>query len=288
MAVRSPVARPCLRALPPRGRRALTRACGRVRAAGARAQGGARRLSGASEAPVPKPLLEVTERVYAYVLEHTRESEAMRKLREDTVAYKNGAQMQIPPEQGVLLQLMIELMAARKIIEVGVYTGYSALAMASAATQPRVLGLESDARPLELAAQHWERADVRERITVVLGDAADVLRKLVRNDAGSLAGHHGDFDAEYWATPDSVDLVFIDANKRGYAEYVELAHTLVRPGGLVVLDDVLWKGKVADYATVEDKTTQSIRDLNAALFNDDRWTYSLLPVGDGLALCRKR
>ena len=154
----------------------------------------------------------------------------------------------------------------------------------------RLLGLESDERPLVLAEQYWEKAGVRSRIDVVLGDAVETLRALAQQDGQDVTAwkdESGEFDASWWAQPGTVDIAFVDANKRAYDEYVQLVYPLLRTGGVVVLDNVLWKGKVADPEHA-DKTTESIRQLNATLFHDERWTYSLLPIGDGVALCRKR
>ncbi|XRB10621.1 O-methyltransferase [Pseudoscourfieldia marina] len=250
-------------------------------------------LSGASSSRVPKPLLPLNTHLYEYILEHTREHQTLRDLRAATCDYPHGAQMQVPPEQGVFLQMLVEITNARKVVEIGVFTGYSSLAMAMAMNNDkhaRLLGLESDERPLVLAEQYWEKAGVRSRIDVVLGDAVETLRALAQQDGQDVTAwkdESGEFDASWWAQPGTVDIAFVDANKRAYDEYVQLVYPLLRTGGVVVLDNVLWKGKVADPEHA-DKTTESIRQLNATLFHDERWTYSLLPIGDGVALCRKR
>lgn len=198
-----------------------------------------------------------------------REPEILKELRQAT-SQLPMANMQIAPEQGQFMALLVQLTGARKILEIGVFTGYSSLAMALALPpQGRVLGCEISAEYAAIARQFWQKAGVSEKIDVLLGPAVTSLEQLLAN-----------------GEQESFDLAFIDANKSDYDQYYELSLQLVRPGGLILIDNVLWYGKVAD-ETVQDKATQSIRNLNAKLHQDLRISLSLVPIGDGLTLALK-
>lgn len=198
-----------------------------------------------------------------------REPEILKELRQAT-SQLPMANMQIVPEQGQFMALLVQLTGARKILEIGVFTGYSSLAMALALPpQGRILGCEISAEYTAIARQFWQKAGVSEKIDVLLGPAVTSLEQLLAN-----------------GEQESFDLAFIDANKSDYDQYYELSLQLVRPGGLILIDNVLWYGKVAD-ETVQDKATQSIRHLNAKLHQDLRISLSLVPIGDGLTLALK-
>ncbi|MEB3190272.1 MAG: class I SAM-dependent methyltransferase [Snowella sp.] len=198
-----------------------------------------------------------------------REPEILKELRQAT-SQLPMANMQIAPEQGQFMALLVQLTGARKILEIGVFTGYSSLAMALALPpQGRILGCEISAEYAAIARQFWQKAGVSEKIDVLLGPAVTSLEQLLAN-----------------GEQESFDLAFIDANKSDYDQYYELSLQLVRPGGLILIDNVLWYGKVAD-ETVQDKATQSIRHLNAKLHQDLRISLSLVPIGDGLTLALK-
>ena len=198
-----------------------------------------------------------------------REPEILKELRQAT-SQLPMANMQIAPEQGQFMALLVQLTGARKILEIGVFTGYSSLAMALALPpQGRVLGCEISAEYAAIARQFWQKAGVSEKIDVLLGPAVTSLEQLLAN-----------------GEQESFDLAFIDANKSDYDQYYELSLQLVRPGGLILIDNVLWYGKVAD-ETVQDKATQSIRHLNAKLHQDPRISLCLVPIGDGLTLALK-
>lgn len=198
-----------------------------------------------------------------------REPEILKELRQAT-SQLPMANMQIAPEQGQFMALLVQLMGARKILEIGVFTGYSSLAMALALPpQGRILGCEISAEYAAIARRFWEKAGVSEKIDVLLGPAVTSLEQLLAN-----------------GEQESFDLAFIDANKSGYEQYYELSLQLVRPGGLILIDNVLWYGKVAD-ETIQDKATQSIRHLNAKLHQDLRISLTLVPIGDGLTLALK-
>jgi predicted O-methyltransferase YrrM len=215
--------------------------------------------------------LPLTERLQEYLLANSlREHPALRQLRDETSALP-GAGMQIAPEQGQLMALLVELIGARRVLEIGCFTGYSALAMALALPPDgRLITLEVNAEPIEIGRRAWRAAGVAERIEVRLGLALGSLDALLEEGSA-----------------DIFDLVFIDADKKSYDAYYERALRLVRPGGLILLDNVLWGGAVADPADHE-RQTLALRTLNAKLHRDERVSLSLLPLGDGLTVARKR
>jgi predicted O-methyltransferase YrrM len=215
--------------------------------------------------------LALTERLQEYLVATSlREHPALRQLREET-ARLPGAGMQIAPEQGQFMALLVELIGARRVLEIGCFTGYSALAMALAmSADGRLITLEANPEPVEIARRAWQAAGVAERIEVRLGLAVDHLEQL-RGEGGA----------------ETFDLAFIDADKKSYDRYYEDALRLVRPGGLILLDNMLWGGAVADPRN-QDRQTLALRKLNAKLHRDQRITMSLLPLGDGLVVARRR
>ena len=215
--------------------------------------------------------LPLTERLHDYLLANSlREHPALAQLRAETSRLP-GAGMQIAPEQGQLMAFLVELIGARRVLEIGCFTGYSALAMALALPPDgRLITLEANAEPIEIGRRAWHAAGVAARIEVRLGLAADNLEQLLAEGAA-----------------ESFDLVFIDADKKSYDAYYERALMLVRPGGLILLDNMLWGGAVADPAD-QKRQTATLRALNAKLHRDERIALSLLPLGDGLTLARRR
>jgi predicted O-methyltransferase YrrM len=178
--------------------------------------------------------------------------------------------MQISPEQGQFMAMLARLIGAQRYLEIGVFTGYSSLTMALA--MPRlgaVVACDVSEEYTSIARRYWKEAGVDYKIDLTLAPAMDTLNKMI----------------EEGATP--FDIAFIDADKGNMPNYYEACLRLVRPGGLIMIDNVLWSGKVADEA-VEDEDTRAIRDLNAKLNGDNRIDLSLLPIGDGLTLARKR
>jgi O-methyltransferase len=220
---------------------------------------------------VSRRTLPLTEELHRYLLANSlREHPALADLREKTSRLPRSG-MQIAPEQGQLMAFLVELIGARRVLEIGCFTGYSALAMALALPADGLLiTLDADAEPVEIGRRAWRAAGVAERIEVRFGLAADSLERLLAEGAG-----------------ESFDLVFIDADKKSYDLYYERALTLVRPGGLILLDNMLWGGAVADPAD-QKRQTASLRALNAKLHRDERVALSLLPLGDGLTLARRR
>ncbi|MEX0759989.1 MAG: class I SAM-dependent methyltransferase, partial [Tistlia sp.] len=174
-------------------------------------------------------------------------------------------------EQGQLMGLLAELIGARRYLEVGTFTGYSSLAVALAmGPEGRLTCCDLSESYTEVARRYWRKAGVAERVDLRLGPALETL------DEAIAAGESG-----------SYDYAFVDADKESYQGYLERCHTLLRSGGLLGLDNVLWGGSVVDPAK-DDADTRAIRALNAALKEDPRWTISLVPIGDGLTLARKR
>jgi caffeoyl-CoA O-methyltransferase len=209
--------------------------------------------------------------LYAYLLDVSlREHDVLRSLREETAGLERS-NMQIGPEQGQLMALLVELLEARKALEVGTFTGYSALAVALALPEDgRLVACDVSEEWTAVGRRHWAAAGVAHKIDLRLAPALETLDGLLAN------GEAGTFD-----------FAFIDADKEGYDAYYERTLELIRPGGLIVLDNTLWEGKVVD-PDVTDPDTEAIRAINAKLATDERVTLSLLPVGDGLTLARKR
>ncbi len=212
----------------------------------------------------------ITDRLYEYVLAvGLREPEALRALREETATIPE-AEWQIAPEQGPLLAMLVQLLGARRCLEVGTFTGYSAAWVASALpADGTIVCCEVNESFAAVARKHWAAAGLADKIDLRLGAAADTLAGLL----GSVQAGHFDF-------------AFIDADKGLYDLYYEQCLSLVRPGGLVAIDNTLWDGKVADPA-VNDPDTVAIRTLNAKLFHDSRVSLCFLPFADGLTLARK-
>ena len=199
-----------------------------------------------------------------------REPDILRQLREET-AKLSMAQMQISPEQGQLMALLVQLMGAKKTLEIGVFTGYSALAVALALPiDGKMIACDISEEYTAIAKDFWTRAGVSEKIDVRIAPALETLEKLITEG-----------EAE------SFDLAFIDADKRNYENYYEQALTLLRLGGLILIDNVLWSGKVTD-PTITDKQTQAIREFNQKLHQDSRISLSVVAIADGLTLALKR
>ena len=215
--------------------------------------------------------LQLNEKVYDYLLGHSlRESAVCQQLREETKPIKMGM-MQVSPEQGQFMSLLVELMGVRKAVEVGTFTGYSALCVAQALPADGMLVCcDVSEEWTAVGKKYWEQAGVSDRISLRIGPAIDTL-KVMRD-----AGEEGTFD-----------FGFIDADKANYQSYYEHVIALLRTGGLLLIDNVLWGGSVANPEKT-DKDTEAIRALNTFLHHDDRVSLSMLPVGDGLTLALKR
>jgi caffeoyl-CoA O-methyltransferase len=199
-----------------------------------------------------------------------REDADLAALREET-AHHRHAIMQIAPEQGAFMGLLVRLLGARKALEVGVFTGYSAMVVAKAmGPQGKVLALDVSEEFTAVARRHWAKAGVADRIELRLGPAAQSLKELMAAGAA-----------------DTFDFAFIDADKPNYDTYYEYALQLVRRGGLIAIDNVLWEGQVVDPSD-ETAGTVAIRALNKKVHGDTRVDAVLVPIGDGLTLALKR
>jgi len=215
--------------------------------------------------------LSLDPRLQAYLLSILPPApEILQQLRAETATLPN-AQMQIAPEQGQLLALLVQLLGAQRALEIGVFTGYSALCVALALPPTgRLIACDIDADCARIAQRYWRAAGVADKIDLRLAPALETL------DALLAAGEAGQFD-----------FAFIDADKRNYGEYYERVLALLRPGGLVAIDNVFWSGRVAD-PSVQDARTEAIRAFNARVRADARVTLSVVPIADGLTLALKR
>lgn len=209
------------------------------------------------------------DELHAYLVEQgAREDEALARVREETAALGDIAVMQVAPDQGALMTMLARLLDARRAIEVGTFTGYSAICIARGLTEDGTLiACEIDPERARTAAENFERAGVAERIDLREGPALETLRGLT--DDGSY------------------DLAFIDAEKTGYPGYYEECLRLLRPGGLILLDNVLMDGRVLD-PPEGDEGAATIERLNRLIQDDDRVDLAMVGVADGLTLARKR
>ena len=215
--------------------------------------------------------ISLTDSLYEYLLAVSlREPDLLRQLRQET-ATDPLARMQISPEQGQFMGLLARLTGARRCLEIGVFTGYSSLALALALPDDaRIVACDVSEEWTSVAHRYWAAAGVAHKIDLRLAPALETMAGLLA------AGEAGRFD-----------FAFLDADKENYPSYYELALELLRPGGLLVADNTLWSGRVADPANTE-ATTAALRRFNKQLHRDERVDLSLVPIGDGLTLARKR
>jgi predicted O-methyltransferase YrrM len=215
--------------------------------------------------------LNLDDALYQYLLDVSlRETPLLKRLRDETQALPM-ARWQVAPEQGQFLALLVKLTGARRLLEVGTFTGYSALCMAAALpADGSLICCDIPGDYNAIARRYWQEAGLAGRIDLRLAPALETLAELERQGQG-----------------ESFDLVFIDADKANYPGYLEHALRLLRVGGLAVFDNTLWSGRVLE-ANPESADTRAIQTLNRALKDDARVDLSLLPLGDGLTLCRKR
>ena len=213
----------------------------------------------------------ISDELAAYVIEvGTREPEVLARLREETAAIPQHG-MQIAPEEGGLLAILVELIGARRCIEIGTFTGYSSTAVALALPEDgQLVCCDVSEEWTSLARRYWVEAGVAGKIDLRIAPAAETLDRLLAEGQ----------DATY-------DFAFVDADKTGYDGYYERLLRLVRPGGLIALDNTLWGGAVLDQ-DADDEDTRAIQALNAKLAADERITLCLLPVADGVTLARRR
>ena len=215
--------------------------------------------------------ISITDSIYKYLCENSlREDEVLSSLRAYTYRMEQR-NMQISPEQGQFIQLLIKLMGAKNTIEIGVFTGYSSLCVALALPlDGKIIACDISTKYTDIAEKYWKDANVRDKIDLRIGPALDTLQKLI--DKG---------------LSNTFDFSFIDADKINYDNYYELSLKLLRPGGLIAIDNVLWSGDVVD-ERINDIDTESIRSLNKKIYIDKRVDISILPIGDGLTLALKK
>ena len=211
------------------------------------------------------------DELYDYLVSvSVREPAILRRLREET-AVLPMATMQVPPEHGQFLALLVQLTGARRTLEIGTFTGYSSLAVALALPNDgRITACDVSEEYTSIARRYWKEAGVDHMIELRIKPALETLQELL----------HDRQQGRY-------DFAFIDADKKNYEGYYECAIELVRPGGLIAIDNVLWHGRVID-PKADDADTLAIRALNKKLLNDSRVSISMVPISDGLTLCCKR
>jgi predicted O-methyltransferase YrrM len=214
--------------------------------------------------------IPLTDALYDYMLAVSlREPDVLRRLRQET-AHHEMAECQIAPEQGQLMALLVKLIGARRTLEVGTFTGYSAAWVALALpADGQVIACDVSEEWTTIARRYWEQAGIAEKINLHLAPAAETLEELVQT-----------------GQENSFDFAFIDADKPNYDVYYEQCLKLVRPGGLIAFDNMLRRGRVLQKA--RDKGTQTVQALNEKLHVDARVDISLVPIADGLTLARKR
>lgn len=213
----------------------------------------------------------IPENIYDYILSNTlRDRPELKALRDET-AELPMAMMQISPDQGQFMALLVKLIGAKRAIEVGTFTGYSALMVAEALPDDgKLVACDIDDEMPSVGRKHWEKNGVADKIDLRIGPAVDTLDALIA------AGESGTYD-----------IAFIDADKENYGEYYERCLVLLRERGLILIDNVLWGGRVADPSN-NDESTVAIRELTAKMQADERVDFSLIPVGDGLSFAVKR
>ena len=209
-------------------------------------------------------------RLYDYYAAHAyREPEILKELRAETARLGGLAQMQIGPEQGAFMAMLVKLMGAKRILEVGTFTGYSSLAMALTG-DVKIIAADVSEEWTNVARKYWKKAGVDGRIELRLGPAAETLEQLLKSGEAS-----------------RFDLMFIDADKSSYDTYYEGGLKLLRPGGVMLIDNVLWSGSVAD-PSIKDEDTSALRALNAKIMADTRVDLVMVPICDGVTMALKR
>ena len=216
-------------------------------------------------------ILTITPKLHEYIIANSlREPEALTQLRQLTTAMPE-ARMVTLADQGQFIGFLLKLIQAKRVIEIGTFTGCGTFSMALALPENgEVISCDIDEKWPNMGKPYWEKGGVSHKIHLKIGDAIDTLNKLI----GS--GENGCFDA-----------VFIDADKEHYEDYYELSLQLVRTGGLVLLDNVLWSGRVIDESN-QEASTINIRQLNKKMHHDERIDFTLITVGDGMALALKK
>src|SRR3990167_10468651 len=216
--------------------------------------------------------LQITPELINYLHEHSiQEPDLLKALREETVKTFEAAPMQISPEQGQFFRFLLQTMNAKNVLEIGTFTGYSAICMALALPDDgHVTCCDLSFDWTRMAVKYCDKMDLNEKITLHLAPAIDTLQLLINNNLQN-----------------TYDFAFIDADKPNYLRYYEYCLQLVRPGGVIAIDNVLWSGEVINPEN-QNENTRAIRELNTKIAHDDRVTICMLPIGDGLTLARKK
>jgi predicted O-methyltransferase YrrM len=214
----------------------------------------------------------LSETLHQYLLANSvREPEVLAHLRQETDRHPLS-NMQISPEQGQLMGLLVQLIGAKKCLEIGVFTGYSSLSVAlNLPDDGRIVACDVSDEFTSIARKYWQLAGVSDKIDLQIAPALETLDRLIAN------GEAGTFD-----------FAFIDADKNNYAAYYDRCFQLIRQGGLILVDNVLWYGRVVDPTMDDDNRTQAIKQINQQIYHDDRVQISLIPIGDGLTIARKK
>ncbi|HSR11622.1 MAG TPA: class I SAM-dependent methyltransferase, partial [Thermodesulfobacteriota bacterium] len=209
--------------------------------------------------------------LYKYMLSvSVRQTEVLKRLREETSRFPM-AEMQISPEQGQLMSLLVKLLGASRAMEVGVFTGYSSLCVAMVLPPSgKLIACDINREWTDVARRYWRDARVDSIVELHLAPALETMDRLLAEDQGG-----------------TIDFLFIDADKENYPAYYDRGLRLLRTGGLMAIDNVFWDGKVAD-RRVRDRETRAIRELNDRIKADERVDVTMIPIGDGLTLARKR
>jgi predicted O-methyltransferase YrrM len=213
--------------------------------------------------------LQLTDTLYKYYLANSlREDPILYQLREETAKMSAG-KMQIAPEEGQFLAFIVKLLRAKKTLDVGTFTGYSTLVTAMAMPDDaRIITCDINVEWTKIAKKYWKKAGLDHKIELKLAPAIDTLTELRRDEKGTF------------------DFIFIDADKQTYKSYYELSLELIKPGGVIAIDNVLWDGRVADSSQM-DESTKAIREFNTHVFDDSSVFITMLPIADGLTLVMK-
>ena len=214
--------------------------------------------------------IEINKKLVSYLqtVGYRRDS-IIDKLVKETKAQGNLAQMQIAPEQGQFLEIIVAISKAKKCLEIGRFTGLSTLCMARGLPDDgKIISIDNSDEFSSLANKFWKQADIQHKIESVIGQGVEVMQSYV--------------DRQF-----SFDLIFIDADKNNYPHYYELSLELLPPNGIIIIDNMLWGGDVVDLS-IKDTQTETIRSLNAKIQKDERVHFSLLPISDGLSFIRKK
>lgn len=215
--------------------------------------------------------IKLSDTLYQYMLSISLHEPVILKSLRETTLKLSSHNMQISPEQGQLMAFLVELIGAEKTLEIGVYTGYSSLAAALALPETgKIIACDINTETSAIAQDFWQKAGVAHKIDLKLAPALETLDSLIKQNYSN-----------------TFDFIFVDADKQNYLNYYERSLTLLRPGGLMLVDNVLWSGRVADVHT-HDKQTVAIRAFNQTIYQDKRISMSLVPISDGLTLIRKR